>query len=139
MIEIKLSPRGRERLINRKLGKRGYSAKTIHTGKEYIVFANEVGKVFVNNDTQTAAASAPAEHQICTFNETDNVYIIMNSKKLRDSIAQLELMKSPIEAMRIAKEFEENSQRAELREKARWLMERFAGIVKQIGYGDTGD
>lgn len=138
MNDIILSPRTRLRLINERLGKRGYAAKAFKNEKgEYTVFANEKARRYCNNGQISGAVDI--QLQVCTFEGNDNLYVILNSKKMRDQVEQLELMLDPVEAMKIAKEYETTSQRLEMREKARWILERFSGLVSQIGYGSTGD
>jgi hypothetical protein len=119
------------------LGRKGYVAKIVQTPNEYIVFANEPMKSAASNGNACNIVST--QGQICTFDNDDNLYIILNSRKMRDQINQLELMLDPIKAMEIAREYETTSQRLEMREKSRWILERFAGLVSQIGYGSTGD
>ena len=137
MIHVELSSRTRARLINDRIGRKGYVSKIVRTPIEYIVFANEPMKSAASNGN--ASKIVPTQGQICSFDNDDNLYVILNSKKMRDQINQLELMLSPIEAMKIAKEYETTSQRLELREKSRWLLERLAGLVTQIGYCSVGD
>ena len=137
MIHIELSPRTRASLINDRIGRKGYVAKIVQTPKEYIVFANEPMKSAASNGNACNIVST--QGQICTFDNDDNLYIILNSRKMRDQINQLELMLDPVKAMEIAREYETTSQRLEMREKSRWILERFAGLVSQIGYGSTGD
>ena len=137
MIDIELSPRTRARLINERLGHKGYTAKIIQTPNEYIVFANEKTKQYAWNGP--TAAVRDTSLQVCSFDSDDNLYVILNSKKMRDQVDQLQRLLDPVEAMRIAREYETTSQRLEMREKSRWLLERFAGLVSQIGYGSTGD
>lgn len=137
MINIELSPRTRARLINERIGPKGYIAKIVETPNNYIVFANESTKrAGVNGNASCLKAS---QAQICSFDNDDNLYIILNSRKMRNQIEQLALMMDPVKAMEIAREYETTSQRLEMREKSRWLLERFSGLVTQIGYGQTGD
>ena len=137
MTHIELSPRTRARLINERLGSKGYVAKLIKTDKEYIVFANEKARRYANNGQINGTVDC--QLQVCTFEGDDKLYVILNSKKMRDQVDQLERMLDPVEAMKIAKEYETTSQRLEMHEKSRWILERFAGLVSQIGYGSTGD
>lgn len=137
MIDIELSPRTRARLINERIGRKGYIAKIVQTPKEYIVFANEPMKSAASNGN--ACKIIPTQGQICTFDSDDNLYIILNSRKMRDQVDQLEKMLDPVKAMEIAREYETTSQRLEMREKSRWILERFAGVCTQIGYGTCGD
>lgn len=137
MTEIKLSPRTRARLIERKLGRLGYTAKLVDTGKEILVFANEKTKRWIfENGT---ASPKESQAQVCSFDAGDNLYVILNSRKLRDTIQRLEEWMSPLTMQQAKHEYESTMQRAEMREKARWLLERFADKVKQVGYGSTGD
>ena len=139
MTEIKLSPITRARMIERKLGRLGYCAKIIKTPKEVLVIANEKGRRWSFDTGVGAGTVIDAQLQVCTFDQNDNLYVILNSRKLRDTIQQLEEWTSPLTKLQAEREYAEAVGRAEMREKARWLLQRYAGIIKQVGFGDTGD
>ena len=137
MTEIILSPITRARMIERKLGRLGYCAKIVKTPKEVLVIANEKGKRWLFDNG--AGTPIDAQLQVCTFDARDNIFVILNSRKLRDTIQQLEEWTSPLTKQQAEREYAEAMGRAEMREKARWLLERYAGVIKQVGFGDTGD
>ena len=137
MTEIILSPITRARLIERKLGRLGYCAKIVKTPKEVLVIANEKGKRWMFDNG--VGAPIDAQLQVCSFDQRDNLFVILNSRKLRDTIQQLEEWTSPMTRLQAEREYAEVMGRAEMREKARWLLERYAGVIKQVGFGDSGD